>query len=108
MPFNRLSILDGSLTLLAENPGLAELVANSADAGVEKLSAAERKQLTAYQERVVSNQQWTFNELPREELPVRTWRRISREGSWQACWKELKDELRPEFVEWMEANVIGK
>jgi hypothetical protein len=106
--FNRLTVFDGSSSLVADNAGLAEVLAKAENGDVEQLSPGERRQVEGFLERILYNQQWSFNELPRDELPIKQWRRVSRQVSWQFYWKELKGELKPDFVHWMEANVIGK
>ena len=103
--FNRLQIVVESNTLIAENASFAELVART-DQTTETLTAGEREQMLNFGKRVLLNQQWTFSELPPGELPIEEWRRVSKRGYWQLVWEERRGDLRPDFVTWVEQNVL--
>lgn len=103
--FNRLSISTGTNTLIAANRDLAELRA-SAIQDLSHLTPADRIQLNALEMRVLRNWEWTFRELPMSELPVNSWRRVSKRPSWSEIWSERKDEFDPEFVQWIAQNVL--
>jgi hypothetical protein len=103
--FNRLTIATESYTLVSQNPEFASLIARS-DESLESLTAGEREQLLSYGVRVLINQQWSFDELPREEIPIERWRRVAQRGYWRMYWTERRDELSPEFRQWLEENVV--
>ena len=49
--------------------------------------------------------EWTFTEIPQDEIPVDQWRRSFRSVLAQNVWKQRKHEFRPDFVVFMEARV---
>jgi hypothetical protein len=108
--YNRLTIATGSATLLAENPELASAVAkfNGRTANIEELdlSPAELVQLSGYYSRVIQNQEWTFLELPEQDLPVAGWRMVARQRAWRYFWDSGNDLLDSSFVRWMNENVV--
>ena len=67
--FNRLTISTGSFISVAENPDFAEAFLKS-NSDPDSLTAIEEMQLSAQFWRVLRNQEWTFFELPREQLPI--------------------------------------
>ena len=104
--FNRLTIVAGSATLVADNERLAEVL-SKAESNPNDLTNAERTRLLSYGDRVLLNQQWTFDELPRNRLPLELMRRVAREAWWNITWDARKGEYSPDFVEWMELNVVN-
>jgi hypothetical protein len=109
--FNRLTIATGSATLLAENPELASAVAklNDQARSIENidLSPGERVQLNGFYGRVIQNQEWTFRALPQDELPVSEWKSLARQRSWRYHWDERRGTTAPDFVLWMDGNVLN-
>jgi hypothetical protein len=103
--FNRLTISTGSFISIAENPDLAQALVKS-NSDPDSLAATEETQLSAQFWRVLRNQEWTFFELPREQLPVEEWRYLpSRFPYWCVTWTGRKNELNPEFVQFLEKDV---
>ena len=103
--FNRLIIATGTPTMVAENPDLAQAYVK-ANNDPDSLNAVERVQLNAVFWRVFQNMQWTFFELPREELPIEEWRSNPRNiGHWCVGWAARKNHLDQEFVRFMEEDV---
>lgn len=104
--FNRLSITMENWSLLAGNDALAELRYKEV-AGIE-MTPQERNRWESYLMRVWSSREWTFRELPREDLPVEGWRRVTAE---QPVMRELyereKARFDPEFTAWFDENVLG-
>jgi len=104
--FNRLSISTGTNTLIAGNRELAELRVSAME-DLSQLTAADRIQLNALEMRVLRNWEWTFRELPLSELPVNSWRRVSKRPSWREIWSERKGEFDPEFERWIDEAVVS-
>ena len=103
--FNRLTTATGTFTAVAENPELAEAIVK-ANSDPDSLTAAEEMQLSMMFWRVLRNQEWTFFELPREELPVDEWRyNPTGFASWCATWTIRRDQLASEFVQFLEEDV---
>jgi len=104
--FNRLSVSTENWSLLAENDALAEL--RYKDIAGMDMTPQERDRWESYLMRVLVTREWSFRELPREELPVETWRRVTLE---QTTLRELYEREResfdPEFTAWFDENVLG-
>ena len=109
--FNRLEISTGSVTLLAMTPSLAAAVAKFDDptAAIDdlQLTPGDYTQVRAYYSRVIRNQEWTYSELPKSELPVQEWKSLARRRSWRISWAAEKDARDEGFVEWMEGNILS-
>ena len=104
--FNRLSLATGTATLIAENSALAQAVTNVRD-GASSLATVEQTQLDSLAWRSILNQQWTFSELPRDEMPVEQWRSNLNYPFWRDVWAKRKGQLNPEFVDYVEENVFN-
>ena len=109
--FNRLTVSTGSVTLLATTPSLAAAVAKLDDSTVAindlHLTPGEYTQVRAYYSRVIRNQEWTYRELPKSELPVQEWKNLAGRRSWQVSWAADKNARDQDFVEWMEKNILS-
>ena len=96
-------------------PEIAEFIAR-AESG-QPLSNVDQRRLRARTERTFLAWQWEFGQyvdgnLAEGELPIESYRRtLSGErdisGS-REIWDAFKFNLRPDFVEWMEKNVLGE
>ena len=114
--FNQLSIATGTTTMVAENPELAAALAAFDPFYVEMfekwggdaytLTPTQIYQVTMYGSRVIANQQWSFRELPREELPVEVWRSMAQAAFWRFVWDQSRPGLDPDFVGFVEENII--
>ena len=102
--FNRLSIATESMTILAENPDLAEFLlrANASEA----LAPHEQARLDYYLVRTFFNMQWTYNEVPESLYPIERWRAVMNEPARQRSWEAHKAELSTAYVEFVDENVI--
>ena len=109
--FNRLSVATGSLTLLATSPELSNAVAKLDDVTVDiddlDLTPGELTQARAYYSRVIRNQEWSYRELPKSELPVKEWKSLAQRRSWQVHWAAESGARDGGFVEWMEENILS-
>ena len=104
--FNRLSVSMESWSLLAESDALAELRYKDIT-GVE-MTPQERDRWESYLMRVLITREWSFRELPREDLPVETWRRVTREQSvLRELYEREKASFDAEFTAWFDQNVMG-
>jgi hypothetical protein len=105
--YNRLLMATGTNDLILENPHVAALTVKSGQ-GLEALTAIELRQVLALEMRVLRSQEWSFLELPRDELLVTQWKDISKRESWRLVWARINPDLDPEFVLFMEENVIDQ
>ena len=105
--YNRLLMATGTNDLILENPHVAALTVKS-EQGLEALTAIELRQVLALEMRVLRSQEWSFLELPRDEPLVTQWKDISKRESWRLVWARINLDLDPEFVLFMEENVIDQ
>ena len=106
--FNRLTVASRSQELILEHPHLADLYVK-VGGGLDQLTAAERIQMLAWGRRTLDALEWTFRELPRQELPVERWRQITAGEDWREnVWDQNKNGSDPDFVLWMEENIIDQ
>ena len=102
--FNRLSIQTGSNTLVAENAGLAAILAKANKN--EELTDAERLQINNFNVRVLSNMQWTYREVPESEIPIELWRRLHSDNLHRRVfWESQKTMFAPDFAEFYEKSL---
>ena len=97
------------LVSLYDNGELAEIIVRDHDG--QELTAVERFRLGNLYLRTVIGYQTSFRQLPREELEpmknlFRRWDETS--PSWKIAWEQYRSMLDPDFVEWMEADVINR
>ena len=62
--------------------------------------------------RVLVNLDWMYRELPGDDATINQMRQIMRnsfanDASYPRVWKNRKIAFRPEFVQWMEDDVIN-
>jgi hypothetical protein len=102
-------------TEIATNPEIAEFWQRVASG--EPLSATDASRVRAAAEIVVLKIHWEYGQyidgnLALSELPVSAYRSAFRggEGPWLSglhdAWRALKGQLRPDFVAWIEEEVI--
>ena len=103
--FNRLEVARGVPELILNNYpvewGAAVLKAES------ELTPDEANALRISWSRTFLGWAWTFSEIPQEEVPIIQWRRTFRGALGQEVWEQRKDEYLPDFVEFMETEIIN-
>jgi hypothetical protein len=107
--FNRLAMVTDAWRFVAEHGGLTELRAR-ADTG-EALSVAEERRVTASLMAVWVLTEWTYRELGEGSAELNQVREVQRYNfanyaSYRQVWESRKQSFDPEFVLWMEENVI--
>jgi hypothetical protein len=102
--YNRLVSQTGSQTLIANNAQLAELLAKN-DMGAE-LTPAERRQFEALYGRAIVNIAWAYGELPVSQLPVSQYQSVFNERGVRLIWDRMKASYDPEFVRFIEEDVL--
>lgn len=95
----------------AENPGLTEL--REKEKRGEALSSAETRQIDAAVMAVFVTIEWAFGELPEDSSEVNQIREVQRHNfgnspEYNRVWQLRKNSFDPEFVHWMEANVVNQ
>ena len=108
--FNRLTLSNEGWRSLAENGDLTELRVRAANN--EPLSDVEWRRVDAAVMRVLVNLDWMYRELPGDDPTINQMRQIQRnnfanDASYPRVWENRKSAFRPEFVQWMEDNVVN-
>jgi hypothetical protein len=93
----------------AENPGLTEL--REKEKRGEPVSSAETRQIDAAVMAIFVTIEWAFGELPRDSSEVIQIREVQRHNfanslEYGRVWQSRKHSFDPEFVQWMEENVV--
>ena len=108
--FNRLSIVNDAWRSLAENGDLTELRVRAGNN--EVLSEAEQRRVDAAVMRVFVNLDWIFRELPDDSAELYNAREVQRnnfanDASYRKVWEVRKSTFDPQFVQWIEENVVN-
>ena len=101
--FNRLSVQTGTTTNIAVNPQLADIL-NLLESGERELTGSEMLQVSAFQNRVFRNMEWSFLELEEEELLLEEWQIVAQNKSFQIFWPQFRSRLDAGFVDYLERN----
>jgi len=94
---------------LAENGELAAILVK--ENGGEPLTAVEEVRLGSWYIRGLFGYQTSFQQLPRDELePMTSWFRLRYQVSptWRIVWEQNRSTLHPDFVRFMEENVVSE
>jgi hypothetical protein len=95
----------GTLTLIAVNPQLAEVMAKP----IAELSAGEHAQRRALFLRMMKNLEFLILEdNARSELPIFMWKRSLNRPYNRQMWEKEKRSFKPRFVEFVETELIGR
>ena len=107
--FNRLTIAVDSWRYNAGSADLAELRAQARNG--EALSDAERWRVDGSIMAIFVMLEWTFRELPGDSPEMNQVRQVQQynfanDVSYGEIWEDRKISFDPEFVQWMQENVI--
>jgi hypothetical protein len=101
--YNRLQVANYGPNLFLEGSDLTEIFYETPP--VER-SDSQNVIVSFYWGNVLRGLEWTFKELPRNELPTEKWR-MALDHEWLLPrWGRLKTIYDPEFVEYMENYVL--
>lgn len=105
--YNRLQVfLDGTSSYI-ENPSLAEAILKSRRG--QELTENEEFVLDQQLRNIFAIWQWTWIELgATEEFPLASYRTSMRLGYFQSHWKAISPGLMPEFVSFVEENIVPR
>ena len=109
--FNRLQIvtelwaswaIDGELTEIRVRAGTNE-----------PLTEVEYRRVDGALMRVFLNLDWIYRELPEDspevsQIRVTQRRSFANDASYRRVWEDRKSSFSPEFVQWMEENVVNE
>jgi hypothetical protein len=107
--FNRLTMAVDSWRFNAGSSELAEL--RDRGRNNETLSGAEQWRLDGSIMAIFVMLEWTFRELPIDSPEVNQVREVQQynfanDASFHRIWEARKSSFDPEFVQWMQSNVI--
>ncbi len=102
---------------VVNNPEIAEFWSRVQNE--DALSTADQKRIQAHSEQAILKWHWEYGQyadgnLSLAELPVGAYRAAFRGDGWgnspgfPEAWRSMKDNLRPDFVAWMETNVTNE
>lgn len=108
---SRTSMAVESWRFTAENAELTEL--REKEKRGERLSSADSRRIDAAVMAIFVVIEWTFNELPGESTELRQVREVQRYNfanspEYARVWEARKESFDPEFVLWMEKNVVSQ
>ena len=105
--YNRLIVNTENYGRMAENPEFAELWLKAVDN--EEMSRSEQARIDAFLVHAYLVREWSYKELPQDELPIERWRRNHAQiERYNIVWRREKSNFDPEFVKFMDANVIAR
>ena len=105
--YNRLQVVLDGTSLYIENPSLAEAVLKSRRG--EELTESEEFVLDRQLSNIFTIWQWTWIELgATEEFPLASYRTTMRLDYIQSHWKAISPGLMPEFVSFVEENIVPR
>lgn len=102
--YNRLQVAIQGPQLFLEDANLIEIFYETPPS---ERTDAENIVVQFYWRNIISGMEWTFRELSRDEIPVERWRRSTNSEDFLAIWDLSGSAFDPEFVEYVEANVVA-
>ncbi len=113
--YNLISLRTGNIDVQLENWELLDALQKHVDG--EELSVAEQIAVKLQAMKLLETWQWQHDEfqagtLPREQVPVENWRTLYHDkffpNAVSEIWEARKGVFNPEFVQFMEENVINE
>ncbi len=107
----RTSMVIDAWRFTAENSEFADIRVR--DNNGEEISDAERIRIDSHVMSVFVMLDWTFQELPEGSPEMNQVREVQRNNfalyaGYRRVWEARKNSFRPEFVQWMEDNVVNQ
>jgi hypothetical protein len=107
----RTSMVVDAWRFTAENSEFAEIRVR--DNNGEEISDAERIRIDSHVMSIYVMLDWTFQELSEDSPEMKQVREVQRHNfathsGYRRVWEARKNSFRPEFVQWMEENVVNQ
>ena len=107
----RTSMVVDSWRFMSENGDLAEI--RGKDKSGEEITDVERSRIDNYVMSVYVLLDWTFQELSENSPEMNQVREVQRfnfanNPGYSRVWEARKNSFRPEFVQWMDDNVVSQ
>lgn len=108
--FNRVSLVAQQFRTLAEDSDLTELRVQAGNG--KQLSEVEQRRVDAALMATFVILQWEFEELPEDSAEIANMREVmhrnfANDATYLNIWNDRKGAFNPEFVQWMEDNVVN-
>ena len=109
--FNRLQIVTEAWASWAIDGELTEIRVRAGTN--EPLTEVEYRRVDGALMRVFLNLDWIYRELPEDspevsQIRVTQRRSFANDASYRRVWEDRKSSFSPEFVQWMEENVVSE
>lgn len=107
----RTSIVIDAWRFAAENGDLAELRVRERNG--EELTRAERERVDALVMAVLVSLDWQFGEMSKDspelhQVLENQRYNFAKKSEYRRVWKDRKNAFRPEFVQWIDENVVDR
>ena len=107
--FNRLSAVTDTWRFIADQGDLAEIWGRFDNN--EAISIVEQRRIQAQIMSVFVLLEWTFREMDEDstdlnQVRIVQLRTFAGSALWNQTWEERKTSFDPEFVQWMQSNVV--
>ena len=108
---NRVNMVVDAWRVTAENGELADI--RIRDNNGEDITDAERHRIDSHVMSVYVVLDWTFQELSENSAEMNQVREVQRynfatHAGYRRVWEARKSSFRPDFVRWMEDNVVNQ
>ena len=102
--FNRLQVSNYGFNLFLEDADLPRIFYDTAPSD---RTESEKRIVSYYWSNLMRGFEWTFIELPKDELPTEKWRRSIDCEFILESWDRQKPTYDAGFVEYFEANILS-
>ena len=90
-----------SSEMLVGNAQLATAVAKEPS----ERTSGESLQIAQFRDLILRNSEWTFQNLPHDQLPINSWKVTFSGQEWKDHWNSVGDNYAPEFALFMRAVI---
>jgi len=104
--FNRFTVATAPAYALVGTPELSAAVSATRIGGLDQLSPDQQFLVTNWVRQVWLGWEWTFKEIPREEIPIAAWNNFLQGETTRQFWEANKYRYEPNFVEFVDENVL--
>ena len=101
--FNRLEVVRGATALNLQDTHISDSLAIPATDRTD----SQRRTVNTFLDYLILGLEWTYSELSEDELPIERWRARLGGNDFIRYWELTKYSYDPEFVEFIEQQIIG-
>ena len=101
--YNRLEVVRAATAFRLEDADLGKALRTPA----EDRTTSDRGTINAYYDFLTLGLEWTFKELPEDELPLERWKsRLSNNDDFILYWERNRSTFDASFVDYIDQNVL--